>query len=307
MLKSLKLLQIIFVYMAALLISCSPEDDDAGVAELPSEDPPEEACLVSGDVVVSSSASDSLMVFNSDGTFKRMIFSVSSASESLYGITWSSASNEILAVVDGVDRVVAVSAEDCTSRVAVLDVNLTGTVRGITQLPNGDILVVETNNIERFGANGTRITTGWPLAAQTAGTGVSALSNGGFVHCSSTSDVVRTYNAAGTQVATRASGIGATTDAMDCMNLASGQIATTWSGTTDTVSIYDASLNPVASYSNTSVIGAPGGIAQRPSGGNLLVVDRVFNYVVEISLTGTLVGTFGAGYLSTPEFIVVVP
>jgi hypothetical protein len=203
--------------------------------------------------------------------------------------------------------VVAVSAEDCSNRNVVVDINLTGTIRGITQLTSGDILVSETNNIERFGSNGNRVSSGWPLAAQTGATGLSALANGGFVHCSTTTDVVRTYSSAGVQVATRSSGIAGTTDAMDCFVMSNGNIATTWSGTSDTVSIYNSSLSPIASFSNTAYLAAPGGIAQRPSGGNLLVVDRVFNVIVELTTAGVYVNTFGSGLLSTPEFILVVP
>ena len=286
------------------LVSCSPEDVDDSTTGGSEE---AVACIESGDIVVTNSGSDALVVFNPDGTYKSTPFYVSSATENLYGVTWSSLTGEILIVVDGVDRVVALNPEDCSTRTVILDANFTGTVRGITQLTSGDILLSENNNIERFGSNGNRVTSGWPLAAQSAATGLSALANGGFVHCSTTTDVVRTYSSTGVQAATRSSGIAATTDAMDCFVMGSGNIATAWSGTTDTVSIYSSALSPVASYSNTAYLGAPGGIAQRANDGNLLVVDRIYNHVVEITNTGTFVGTFGSGILSTPEFILVIP
>lgn len=286
-------------------ISCSPEETtDSSTTDSVAPTP---NCLVSGDIVVSSSGSDSLVVFNSDGTFKSVAYFVSSASESLFGLAWSSATNEVLVGVDGVDRVMGISAVDCSARTIITDINLTGNIRAVTQLTSGDILVIETNNIERFGSNGNRVSSGWPLAAQTGGTGLSALSNGGFVHCSATTAVVRTYTSAGVQVATRSSGIAATTAAADCFVMSDGNIATAWSGTTDTVSIYNSALTPITSFSNTAYLAAPGGIAQRPSGGNLLVVDRVYNYVVEITTTGSLVGTFGSGFLGTPEYILVIP
>ncbi len=309
-------LRILFFFSLLLVlsssnISCSPEETtDAATtdSEEPAPDPePEPNCIVSGDIVVSNSGSDALVVLNSDGTFKTIAYYVSSATESLYGITWSAATQEVLVAVDGVDRVVGISAVDCSNRTVVLDVNLTGTIRGITQLTSEDILVTETNAIERFGSNGNRVAAGWPLTLQTAGSGLSALSNGGFVHCSTTTDVVRTYSSAGVQAATRSSGIAATTDAMDCFVMSNGNIATTWSGTSDTVSIYSSALAPVASFSNTAYLAAPGGIAQRPSGGNLLVVDRVYNTIVEITTAGVYVNSFGSGMLSTPEFILVVP
>lgn len=298
------LLQIFFVSLTiAAVMACSP-DDDAASTTLPSEDA---VCIESGDILVTTSGADALVVFNPDGTFKRIAYYVLSATENLYGIAWSHTAEEILVAVDGVDRIVGINPEDCSTRDVITNANLTGTIRGITQLLNGDILVSETNNIERFGANGNRVTSGWPLAAQSAATGLDALSNGGFVHCSTTTDVVRTYSDTGTQTATRSSGIAATTDAMSCKALHDGSIAAAWSGTSDTIAIYSADLSTLnASFSNTAYLGAPGGIAQRANG-NLLIVDRIFNHVVEITTAGTYVGTFGAGYLSTPEFILVVP
>ncbi len=294
------------LFLAVLFLfatSCSPDETTDSATSGSEEDAD---CIVSGDIIVSNSGSDALVVLNSDGTFKNIAYSVSSATENLYGVSWSALTGEILVVVDGVDRVVAIDPVTCTNRTVIIDTNLTGTLRGVTQLTGGDILVSETSNIERFGSNGNRVTSGWPLAAQTGATGLSALANGGFVHCSMTADVVRTYNSSGTQVATRASGIVGTTDAMDCFVMADGSIATTWSGTSDTVSIYSSALAPVALYSNTAYLAAPGGIAQRANG-NLLVVDRVYNTVVEITTAGALVTTFGQGLLSTPEYILVMP
>lgn len=294
----------LLIIFMALLVSCSPDETEDSTQD--SQDP-EENCLVSGDILVSNSGSDAVIVFDSAGNFKRVAFSVNSASESLYGLVWSASTNEVIVAVDGVDRVVAISAVDCGERTVVINPNLTGNIRGITQLTSGDILVVETNNIERFGSNGNRVTSGWPLAAQTAGTGLGALSNGGFVLCSSGTDVVRAYSATGVQSATRSSGIAATTDAMGCIALANGNIAATWSGTSDTIAIYNPALSGViATYSNTAMLGAPGGLAEK-SNGNIVAVDRVFNQVVEITSAGVYVGSFGSGYLSTPEFIAVVP
>ena len=134
------------------------------------------------------------------------------------------------------------------------------------------------------------------------------MSNGGFVHCSTGTDVVRTYNAAGTQVATRASGIAATTDANGCIEMSGGNIATVWNGTTDTVSIYNSTLaSSLFTYSSVSLMPNPGGIAQRTNG-NLLVTERTNHYIIEITSAGAYVNTLAVGtVLSTPEYILVVP
>ena len=119
--------------------------------------------------------------------------------------------------------------------------------------------------------------------------------------------MVRTYNAAGTQVFTVSSGIATTNDATGCLEMNDGNIAAVWSGTTDTVRIYSANLgSTVASFSDTSILSTPGAIAQR-SNGNLLIVDRVLHYIVEITSSGTFVNVIGDGVLNTPEHILVVP
>lgn len=264
--------------------------------------------MASGDILVSNSGSDAVLVLDSAGNYKRIAYNLVNTAESPFGLSWSVDSGELLIAVDGADRVVAVSAADCSVRNVVQDTNLTGNLRGLTRLVSGDVLVIETSNVERFTWQGIRIATGgWPRALQTTGTGLDALANGGFVHCSTGTDVIRTYDSTGVQVATVSSGIAATTDAADCLELGDGRIAAVWSGTTDTVRIYPAGLGThEVTFSNTSVLSTPGGIAER-SNGNLLVLDRLLNWIVEIDSAGNLVGTLGDGVLSTPEFILVVP
>jgi len=297
-----------------VLVSCKSDDfaeeTEDPVVEEPEPEPEPEACFESGDIIVSNSGSDAVTVLDSAGNFKRTAFNVSTAlGEAFYGMDINTATGELLLVVDPVDRVMAISAEDCTSRNFILSAQLTGNLRGLTQLTSGDVLVVESNVVERFTSAGDRVTSGgWPKSLQTAGTQVSAMAGGGFVLCSNTTDRVGVYDSSGTiSGSLKASGIASTTDAMGCIELLDGSIATAWSGTTDTVAIYSSNLSTTLfTYSNTSVLAAPGGIAQRANG-NILVVDRTFHYIVELTSDGTYVQTLGAGLLNIPEHILVVP
>lgn len=290
---------IAFIIFGFGVTSCTPKENSQSEQTSP--------CISSGDIVVSNSASDVVLVLYPNGLYKNIAFNVSNIAETVYGLAWS-LSGELLVAVDGADRIVAVNPSDCSSRTFIADVNLTGNLRGITQLTGGDVLVVETSNIEKFNSLGFRVTAGgWPRALQTTATDVNKMSNGGFVHCSTGADVVRTYDAAGTQVNTVASGIAATTDAAGCLEMSDGNIVAVWSGTTDTVRIYSPNLgSTVASYSDVSLLSTPGSIAQR-SNGNLLIVDRVLHYIVEITSSGTFVNIIGDGVLNTPEHILVVP
>lgn len=257
------------------LTACSPKKDSAATSAVP--------IFASGDIIVSNAGSDAVLVLDKDGEYKNVLFDVDNTSETVTGITYLSNTHEILVVVEGTDRIVAVSSNG-TDRSFTTHAQFTGTVRGITQLASGDILAVETNNVERFDMLGSRITSGgWPLALQTGGQSISAISTGGFVHCSNTLDVLRTYNDAGAQQATVSSGIGGTTDAFGCTALADGNIAVAWSGTTDTVRVYNAALSStIGSYSDLGRLAAPTGITERANG-NILILDSVFNHIVELT------------------------
>jgi len=300
-----KILSAPLVLIFSLLLSCAPASNEkdseeaSQVASVP--------CFGSGDIIVSNSASDVVLVLNSEGSYKNIAFNVFNNSETVIGITLSAA-GELLVAVDGADRIVAIEPTACGARTFAADANLTGTLRGIAQVSNGDVLVVETNNVERFNSAGLRLTTGgWPRALQTAGTGIAPTSTGGFVHCSTGTDAVRTYDNGGNQIHTAMSGIAGTTDVMDCLALSNGHIAAVFSGTTDTVRIYSSDLGSIlGSYSDINFLSSPGGMAQRANG-NLLIVDRLLHYIVEVTNTGTFVNMIGDGVLNTPEHILVVP
>ena len=293
-----------FIIVAATTLnSCAPKNLESESTSSP--------CLSSGDIVVSNSGTDAVIVLNSDGSYKGTALELISASENIYGLHYDRISNRLLVVIDGTDRILSISPDNCAVSEFSTDTNIAGNMRGITRLSSGDVLVVETA-VERLNVLsnglGLRTTVGaWPKTLQTGGTGISARTAGGFVHCSSTTDVVRTYDDSGTQINTRSSGIAGTTDAMDCRELTSGNIAVSWSGTTDTISIYDSTLSAsVATFSNLTILPTPGGIAQRTNG-NLLVLDRVLNHIVEVTEGGSFVQTLGGALLSTPEYIEVVP
>ncbi len=264
-----------------------------------------------GDIVVTNSGNKTVMLLDSDGNFKATLLDVPQA-ETPMRLAWKDDTKEILVTIDSTaDRVIGISALNGQANDFINDIgNLNGNLNGIVVLSDGTVRIGETNNVENYTGTGIRVTTGvWPKALQTTGADLSPLANGGFIHCSSGSDVVRTYiaNPAGTaHVATASSGIGGTTDAFGCIELSNGNIATVWNGTTDTVQIRSANLaSVVATYSNTTALGNPRGIAQAANG-NLLIVDNTANHIVEITTAGVFVRTLGE-VVNNPVGILVVP
>ena len=282
-------------------IGDSGEDDSSGGSEA-------SPLASSGDIVVSNYYSDSVLLLDSDGFYKALIYNVANNAESLYGVEYNPTTNEAIIGVDGSDRVVGVSLTDSSVRNVITDANLSGTIRGIAQLISGDYLILESNNVERFTSSGFRNTTGWPIATIQSNPGnIFPLANGGFGVCSYGTDVIRTYDAAGTQVATASSGIAGTTNAYGCIEMSNGNIAVTWNGTTDTVQILSSDLSTVnSSFSNTAVLPSPYGIAQ-DNDGNLLVTDITYHHIVVLDSSGTLVNVKGNSVLSYPRDLFVVP
>ena len=264
-----------------------------------------------GDIIITNSGNKSVLLLDSEGHFKATLLDLNQ-NETPTGIAYNSTTKEILITVDGTaDRVIAISTYSLAKRDFINDIgNLTGTLYGITQLTQGDIIISEGNTIERYNSSGTRVTTGaWPKTLMTTSTTLRALTNGNFLSCSTGTDLARIYDNTATQVFTTAvSGIAGTTDLYGCAVLSDGTIAIAWNGTTDTVQIRSSNLATVlASYSNitTTVLSNPRGIAQALNG-NILVVDNTANHIAEITTSGTLVRTFGDA-INTPIDIFVVP
>jgi hypothetical protein len=265
-----------------------------------------------GDLVVINSTSDSLLLLDSNGNFKTILYDVDNIGESLYGIAFKSDTKEIIFTVNGATRVGAVSVVDGTYRNFISDANLTATARGLTQLSGGDILVVEASNIERFSTNGVRKTlvnaVVWPntLGAMNAIEQISATADGGFVACASGSDNIKRFTENAVQVGATVSTGGA--DAFGCVEMANGNIAITYNiGTTDSIRTADSLLGTVTSiFADQAYLGAPRTLTIALNG-NILAVDSGFNQIVEITPTGTYVRTLGGGILGTPTAIFSVP
>jgi hypothetical protein len=288
----------ISILMFLGLTNCNVKSDDV----LPS-------FISSGDIIVSNGGNGSVILLSADGLYKAKLYEINSTAERIWGLAWKNDSSELYLSVDGADRVMAIPTNGVvTERLAIANPNLTGNIRSITQLVGGDLLVIETNNIERFTESGDRvITNGWPISIQTAGSDIHATSNGGFIHCSTGTDRVALYDANGVQLQIASSNIAATTDAMSCIVLKSGKVAVAWSGTTDTVQIFSADLSSVvASYTDATWLRTPTSIDQAANG-NILVADSTTNTLIEITEAGAYVRRVGNAFTNAPQVILVVP
>lgn len=260
----------------------------------------------SGDIVVANETSDAVYLLDSNGNYKSVVYNHINT-ENAYGITY--ANGKIYLTVDGVDRIEAYNIYTGEVETVIQHPQLTGTLRGMAVLSNGALLMIESNNLERFNSSYERVASGgWPKTnLMTAPTHVNALSNGGFIACSTGTRQIRLYDEDGNQTASASSPGAGATNPYDCIELDDGRIAAVWSGTADTVAIYSSDLSTVEmSYSDTSVIGDPRSIAQAANG-NLLIADYGLDLLVELTTSGTYVRTLGDTILNNTSTVIVIP
>lgn len=297
----MRLLSLISLLSLILLTSCNEE-------AVPTTSTAESG-ITESDLVVVNTSSDSVVLLDSQGNFKKVLLQLSTNLQIPYGVAWSENTSEIIVSIDGTpDELVAINAE--TGEKRSLNVSgLNGTIRGVTIAENGDIIVIESNNLERYTIDGTRVTDGWPVSVQTTAEAIYTTSEGNIILCSRGSDVVGVYDDDGALVAgTKASGIASTTDCYGAAELGNGDIAVAWSGTTDTVSIYSSDLSSdVNAYNSSDVISNPRGVTPKYDGTGFYVVDYTYSSIVEFENDGTYVQTILPGTLSLPNQMISIP
>lgn len=295
---------IIFIFFL-FLASCIPQESTPTSSSLH---------VAAGDILVSSSVLDSVIQFDKNGNYKRVLWRTTLASETIAGLGWMHSTNEVLVTVDGTpDRVVAVSVSDGAERVLVNNTNIAGTMRTSTQLMDSrDIIISETTSMERSTETGIREThTGvWPSTVTTNVQDITALEGGGFATASSTTgirlfpDSVAVFAASATATAP-----AGTTAAYGIRELSNGQFLVSWEGAaTDYLSLYNAdlTLDRHVVGNNQGLLAVPRGVAVKKNG-NFLVADNTFDYVLEVTSSGTEVQRIGLGFLDAPYHVLVVP
>jgi hypothetical protein len=294
-----------FLFSIALLTGCNPKADTFALLN--------QSQGFTGYIVVANSLNKSVVMLDGDGAHVRDLMSLDRTStEYPGGLASYNNGQDILVTIDSAaaDRVNRIRLSDGFQENGfILNGNLTGVLRGIATLSSGYIIITEGASIEQFLTPTLRQTVGWPIAPMTGGTTLRPVpSTGGFIHCSFTTDAIRTYNSAGTQTATQVSGIAGTTDAMGCATNSSARVAVSWNGTTDTVRMYlDLTLSNTGaiSYSNTTLLPSPHGVDFLPNG-NMIVADFSTNLLVEITQAGNLVRTISSPSVSGPIDLLVI-
>ena len=237
-----------------LLCSCGDKDLKETTSNL---------YLTRGDIIITSNSADDAISLNPNTLNSKQLTSLDRSSERVGASGWMATTEELMLAIDGRDRIIAVNPVDGSKRDLIVNTQLNGTLRCVTQLTSGDLIICESNNIEKYTSKGLRVTSGFPLAISTI-YGTDKLPGGGFIACAGGGvDEVRIYDADGTLVA-QDSGPGGH-DARACKVLADGRIVVAFNGGNDQIWLYDADLSNGAllvSDSDLGVMPSPTGISQ---------------------------------------------
>lgn len=303
-----------FIILLGLLSSCIIS------SESPIESSSNEVNLIqTGDIIISNTGTDSIILLNSEGTFKANLLDVSDATLTMGALTFDAANDQILFTNDSttaaLDSVKSISLFDGTVSTYISNSNLTATgMTGIARLTGGEILVLEgTNTAEKFLSTGVRSGNPFINTLTTNVADIGPLATGGFVTCSSgTANTVRTYNAAAAVQTTATSAVpapsmGSLMAATSCaQDATTGNIAVAFNGANDGVRMFNSTLSTIVwTYQDSNYLANPGKLSIRPNG-NVLVLDLTANHIVEIDANGAFVQVINAP-LTTPNSILVVP
>ena len=257
-----------------------------------------------GDILISSNTADDLVAYlHNENLFKQITF-LDRAANRVQGVGFMKETNELLIAVDGKDDIIAMNIFSGEERDLITSSALNGNLYGVTQLESSDILVIESNNLERFDKNGFRITSGWPLAINTPYQ-VAGLSAGGFIVCAGGStDEIRIYDDDGNIVA-QDSGPGGH-DATGCAELPNKKIAVSWAGANDQIWLYESDLSSgqkIFDNASSGVMPYPRAMGALPNG-NIIFADYTYHHLVEIKTDGTFVRKFGVLHDTISLFVV---
>ncbi len=213
----------------------------------------------------------------------------------------------VLVTVDGVpDRVDRINLRTGkTDSGFLFDYGLSGTMKGITRLSGGDILVSDSasgHHLERFalpfGSAPVRYTVGWPLNLMPGTQMLSPLPGNRFITCSgASSDALAIHNSSAEQLhlataLTPAPSLGSAHDVNGCVAVIRGQVGAVFKGSSSALRVYKPDLSATLwTYRDPALLSSPSALAVRFDG-NWLVADSISNLILEINSSGERIGLF---------------
>lgn len=271
----------------------------------------------SGYVAVSNSAINAVTLFDTSGSFVKVIRDVTNGGEVPYGL-FAESYDKIFAVIDGTDRVEVLKASESTNTgvtTFTANANLTAVpVQGIGRDSSGNIYVAESsiNTIEKFDSNGARV--GSPFISAAVGgctipstpRHIAVASNGNIAVTMAGSNRLNIYGSTGTTCVASLSTapFGANVPFGVGYNAVYDKfiVAFNTSGAIVAVSSDGATVNTI--YTDTTTLAAPVAVSNDNSG-NIYVASTTYNTVEKLNYSGGTTATRSGNspFISTSTFI----
>ncbi len=261
------------------------------------------------------------VIFSEEGSLKSL-FKVAGPSEFLMGMALSFDLTSLLVSVDGVDRIERIRLNDSANiGNHIVDANLNGTtLRTVASLSDGGTIVAEsTTVIEKYDANGLRVSTGFPITLTANIMKVRKISGNRFVALTTggTPDSPRVYSNAGALISTPALGLSCTTncDPSDILELSDGRfVISIQAGALNSLELYSSSFSYIGQlYRDTNVLQGISALAQHPSG-DVIACSTAFNTCERIRITGNIGSRVGSSafigdvsLIRQPTDVLVIP
>jgi hypothetical protein len=308
-----------FVVTLIIFVGCGQMTDNTG--NLSGTTPittPAATTSYSGYVLVTSYSLDTVTMFDPNGNYVRTLRSQDTADgQTFFGLVPYDSTSFLLSV-DGTDRVERIRYDGQSNSIYLISSLLTGTIRRLTRLSNGDIVVSENTIIEKFDANLDRVGAPFIAANATAACATAAsmtgimsimlLSSNEYLVVDYDRDHLFWFDIDGNYV--RCLNITDAEDPYDAVEITGSKIAVVHRRTD---SIYTYNLDGSSAqllYDDDTYISDPRSIAV-DNDGNILVGSWAYDTVEKITTSGTRVGSSAfineREIITDPYSIMVVP
>ncbi len=293
------------LYLLTLFVSCVEEEP------VETSDPNTNTYIRSGDILVASTGNRAVILLDSEGNFKSVLFSAAkmqSQAANIGSIAYEKSTGNILvSVYDTLtpDRIWSINTSTGKATTKIQNAATAVTAAGMTallQLEDGRILTSEAAaTFDIYNAAGTLITNGSATPQITGNLNdANPRSAGGLIACSASQTKV--YDSSFAQIgATRAGAInGCLEIAPDQYIVSDGAVIRHFNNVTNAV------WTGAWSFTNGNYIAAPRGLAVNASG-EILVSDITFDHIAVLDADGNFSRIINPGVLSDPTRIVIIP
>lgn len=253
-----------------------------------------------------------IVLYSSEGRYLKTLYSAKNA-DRLWGGDINPLERSFSFVVEGVDRVENIDIDTSTVTNFVLDPQLSGnTMRTLTYLSDGSVIIAESPTVlEKYTADGVRVTAGFPITIPSAIRSVRRISGDRFVVTTTGNpDNPRVYSESGVLQGSFANTVGCNTncDPYEVVELPDGRfVASMQIAAKQSLELFDSDFSHIGVlYRNLAVLPTPGSL-DILANGDLIVCTLVLNACEQLTIDGNIAERVGTRSLISESSLIRQP